>query len=384
MLTLAVAGLPFDEGPTVLLSVPLVIASLPDLGRGLRTGRWPWRRCGLDLPILCLGLLALLSILWAESPRHTWKLLGRDFGRFVLIAYLVYTHASSRRRLKAIVVAFLTGAAVCAVTGVVERIAYRAVEEYRVYGTFGHPNHCANLMTAALILLLALPAGNRKLLLLRILTALPVIVTLFFTLSRGAWLGTAVACAVLGLLRNRRLAAAGGAVVVLVGCLAILLPSTYIGERIRGMVMPSRFVAALHHRPEIWKGTITLIAESPFLGHGYGHKNFHHAWKRLPDRPDALYGAAHNTPLHIVFELGVLGLLLHVWIFGILLATVIKGFRSAADPLLRALLAALLSIGAGWSLQSLTVEHLLLEQMMVILGGLTGMGLAAARLAGRA
>ena len=62
----------------------------------------------------------------------------------------------------------------------------------------------------------------------------------------------------------------------------------------------------------------------------------------------------------------------------------IKGFRSAADPLLRALLAALLSIGAGWSLQSLTVEHLLLEQMMVILGSLTGMGLAAARLAGRA
>lgn len=377
----AVAGLPFDEGPTFLFSVPLAAALVLNLVRWLRTGRWPFHRCVLDLPVVLLAVLAGASILWAESPHHTRMLLWRDGGRWIAILYLVITHASGVRRLRSFCLAFFLGTAACSLTGLVERLVYLHVEEYRVFGTFGHPNHCANFLSASLVLVLALPLERRWIKILRLALLPPLLFTLFFTLSRSAWVGTAVALAVLGLLRNRRLLAAGAAVAAVVVVLALLLPATYIGERIRGLAVPERFIEALHHRPEIWEGSVRLIRESPVVGHGFGHKNFHYAWKRLPDRPEAQYGAAHNTPLHILFELGVLGLLLHVWIYGILLVKLVAGYRAAADPFLRGLLAALLAVAVQWLLMACTVEHILLEQMMVIIAALAGLSIAAARLA---
>lgn len=376
----AVAALPLDEGPTFLFSVPLGLAILLDLSRWLRTGSWPFRHCVLDRPVVLLTLVAVASLLWAESPHHTRMLLWRDGGRWVAMLYLVLTHASTVGRLRALCFAMATGAVVCSLVGVVERLHYLHVEQYRVFGTFGHPNHCANFLSASLILVLALPGAGRKGLLWRLLLIPPLLFTLFFTLSRSAWIGTITGLGVLGLLRNRRLLVGGAAMLAGVVILAFILPSTYIGERIRGLVMPGRFIQALHHRPEIWEGSWRLIKESPVLGHGYGHKNFHYAWKRLPDRPDAQYGAAHNTPLHILFELGVVGLLLHLWIYGRLLLRLIIGYRTAADPMVRSLLAAVLAISAGWILQSITMEHILLEQMMVIIGTVAGLGLAAAGL----
>jgi O-antigen ligase len=381
-LVAAVVGMPMDEGPTWLFSVPLVTTAVCGLIRWFRTGRWPLRRSPVDLPLLLFAVLALASLLWAESPRHTWSLWGRDFGRGALIALLVFTHVTSLVRARQVVIAFALGAAVCGVVGVVQRIHHADAAQYRAFGTFGHPNHAADLLLAALILLLALPGGRRAAW-LRGLAALPMAVTLFFTLSRAAWMGTALAFVVFGLLRRRRLMFVGVGFAALVVVLALVLPANYVGERIRGLIVPDRFVAALHDRPAIWKGSLELIRERPIVGHGYGHKNFHHAWERLENRPDRLYGAAHNTVLHVVFETGLFGLALHLWILTALLRRVIGGYRRARDPALRSLLAAVLAILAGWGLLGLTVEHLLLEQMTVVIGVVAALGFAAAALAER-
>jgi O-antigen ligase len=378
---LAVAALPFDDVLTWLFSVPFVAAVLLDLARGLRRWRWPLFAPGLTVPLVLLAAFALASIFWAESPRHTWKLWCRDFGRWALMLLLVRTHVTSRSRLKTIVTAFVAGALVCSVVGIAQRIQHGDVENYRVFGTFGHPNHCADLLTAALLLVAAYPVAGRRALAGRLLLAAPLVATLFFTLSRGAWLAAAVGLGTLGLLRNRRLLAAGAAAVLILVLLGLLLPSSYVGDRIRGLVFPDRFVSALHDRPVIWKLSLRLVAERPWLGHGWGHKNFHHAWLRLEDRPDRLYGSAHNTPLHILFELGVVGLLLHAWIYGAVLVALVRGYRAARDPTERGVLSAVLGIAAGWGLLAFTVEHLLLEQMMVVVGTVMGLGLAAAGLA---
>lgn len=376
----AVAGIAFDEGPTWLHSVPLVAAGGCALVRWLRAGRYPLRRTPIDLPLLLLGLFALASILWAESPRHTWKLFARDYGRGVLLALLVFTHATSLVRVRAVAAAFALGAFVCGVVGVVERLHYLDVDAYRVFGTFGHPNHAANLTSAGLIVLLALPTGRGGGW-VRGIAAVPMAVTLFFTLSRATWVATVLGCVVFGLLRRRRLVWIGVGCAAVVVVLAMILPANYVGERIRGLILPERFVAALHDRPAIWKGTIELIRERPLIGHGYGHKNFHHAWKRLPDRPDRLYGGAHNSVLQVVFELGLIGLGLHLWILAVFLRRVIGGYRRAREPALASLLASVIAITAGWLLLGLSVEHLLLEQMMVIIGVVAAIGLAAGELA---
>lgn len=385
-LVLAIFGLPFDEGPKILFTAPLGAAIVLTVLRGVRLGRWPisigsiaGRRVGLGWPIVLLGVVATASLLWAESPRHTRSLLWRDLGRGVLVLLLVAHHVRSTTRLRMAVTAFALGVGVCAVAGIVERAAYGDVERYRVFGTFGHPNHCANLMGAGLAVLAALPLAGRADAIFRVAVMMPAAVTLFFTLSRGAWIGTIVALGVVGLLRNRRLifAAVGMAIAIVV--VALVAPNGYLGERVRDLFESDRFVKALHHRPQIWSATWSMVKERPLLGHGYGYKNFHAAWARRDLMSGELYNAAHNTPLHVAFELGAIGLAIHAWLYLLLFIAAIRGYRATADPWRRGLVAGLLGIMIGWSVQAFTVEHILLEQMMPIIGWVAGMALAASR-----
>jgi len=378
----AIAALTFDDTLSFLFAGSLCVAAGVDLLLWLRTRRWPLRPSRLVGPVLVLGALALASLFWAESPEHTWALFCRDYGRWALMLFLVFTHATSVRRLKCMVAAFLVGALAASVIALVEHALHVHVPESRARGTFGHPNHLANYLSVAILLVLGTPAESRRTVIRSALLLTPLAVALFFTLSRGSWVALIVGGVVLAWLRNRRLLILGSAGAALVVFLAFVLPPGYTRDRIRGLIIPNRLLGALHDRPAIWRGSLHLIAESPVVGHGWGHKNFHHAWKRLPDRPPRLYGAAHNTVLHLLFELGVLGLIVHAVIYGMILATLIRGYRAATDPFLAGLLAALLAIGAGGCLLGFTIEHLLLEQMMVIIGALTGLGLAAARQAG--
>ncbi len=69
-------------------------------------------------------------------------------------------------------------------------------------------------------------------------------------------------------------------------------------------------------RWSIWRDTLVLIAQHPWLGVGFGEFNF--AWTLTPfaDRNPQFFDHTHNLPLHLAVELGVplallvLGLLL--------------------------------------------------------------------------
>ncbi len=365
----AVAALPFDDGPTLLFAAPFTVAVALGALRGVRTRRWPFARTGLELPLVLFGVLAVASLGWAELPRDTRNLLWRDLLRGVGMFWLVATHA--RRRVPAFANAFAVGVGVCVAVALVQRLLHIGVDRYRVFGTFDHPNHCADWMLVGLMLVAALPIRRVW---VRVALALPVLATLFFTLSRGAWVAALVATAVFGALRSRRALAIGAALVVAVALTAWLAPKGYVGDRVRDMVTPERFVQSLHHRPEIWAGAREMVFEQPWVGHGYGYKNFHAAWERRSSRPDALYNSAHNTPLEIAFELGVIGLALAAWIWGVVVWRLVGAARRGP-----AVAVAVLAVFVGWSLLAFTIEHVLLEQMTPIIGAWVGFGFAIAR-----
>ncbi len=66
----------------------------------------------------------------------------------------------------------------------------------------------------------------------------------------------------------------------------------------------------------IWANTLTLIAQQPWAGVGWGNFNFAWTLTPFPGRPVAFFDHAHNLPLHLAAELGlplagvVMGLLL--------------------------------------------------------------------------
>jgi hypothetical protein len=68
-------------------------------------------------------------------------------------------------------------------------------------------------------------------------------------------------------------------------------------------------------RRRIWANTLTLIAQQPWTGVGFGEFNFAWSLTAFPGRPTAFFDHTHNLPLQLAVELGlplsllVLGLL---------------------------------------------------------------------------
>lgn len=65
----------------------------------------------------------------------------------------------------------------------------------------------------------------------------------------------------------------------------------------------------------IWRNALTLIAQNPWTGVGWGNFNFAWTFTPFPDRPVAFFDHTHNLPLQLAVEIGlpataaVLGLL---------------------------------------------------------------------------
>jgi hypothetical protein len=66
----------------------------------------------------------------------------------------------------------------------------------------------------------------------------------------------------------------------------------------------------------IWKNTLTLIADQPWFGVGWGNFNMAWTFTPLPDRPVAFFDHTHNLFLQLAVELGVPAMLLITGLFG--------------------------------------------------------------------
>lgn len=83
----------------------------------------------------------------------------------------------------------------------------------------------------------------------------------------------------------------------------------YAAERLQasGDISSSRFA--------IWRNALSLVAQNPWAGVGWGNFNFAWTFTAFPDRPVAFFDHTHNLPLQLAVEIGlpatvaVLGLL---------------------------------------------------------------------------
>jgi O-antigen ligase len=86
------------------------------------------------------------------------------------------------------------------------------------------------------------------------------------------------------------------------------------------------------YRYEIYRTTPSIIESHPWLGVGAG--NYSVAAKRyaLLDQNDLPFDHAHNVPLTVAAELGVVGLLAFLWLAVALARLVVRAVRARGDP----------------------------------------------------
>jgi O-antigen ligase len=135
---------------------------------------------------------------------------------------------------------------------------------------------------------------------------------LAMTYTRGAWIGLgAGAAALLPMSRRGRLALLAG---------LVLLPAIFLvgprdlSHRFRSMFDPDE--AGITERVYMWRSGTAMWRERPLLGWGPGGVKREYSRYALPEAFKQRTGHVHNTPLQILVERGVLGLVawLAIWI----------------------------------------------------------------------
>lgn len=180
---------------------------------------------------------------------------------------------------------------------------------YRPFGTFRTPV-TFGIYLAVIGFAVALSSRGW----LRWVFALGAIVGVAATETRSAWIGSALAIAVLALQRLKRaqfrhLARLGALLYGLV-VLGLVAPTIVrpLSNRL-STVFDSDFQSN-STRVELWKSTATAIADSPLVGHGTAPLTPY-----LPQAFQAQFSHPHNNFLQVAFAFGLVGLALFVAYF---------------------------------------------------------------------
>jgi putative inorganic carbon (hco3(-)) transporter len=385
---------------------------------------WP---SGLLVAQLIVLILFILSAMGAEAPGPSLK----DTLKWVelLLVFILATDlARNRSSARWLLLALVGAAALEALYGLVQLVTGRGPSFFvigpfmRAYGHFAQPNPFAGYLGTALPLAaaLALSAGNWW----GVVThawgppgrsavarwgrlagdvrawAPPAAVLLaggiVASLSRGAWLGIAIAGAIMLAVaspRSRRLLvplAASLVVVSLLGSVGALPPiiaervgliAEYFGPfDVRGVELTPENWSVVE-RMAHWQAAWYMFLDHPWLGIGPGNYGALYDEYFLPGWIEPL-GHAHNYYLNLAAETGLLGLAAY-------LLTLVLAFRAAArglrapDPFWQTVALGVLGSLVAVAIHS-AFDNLYVHGVSVQIGGLFSLAILAATSAERA
>jgi O-antigen ligase len=212
---------------------------------------------------------------------------------------------------------------------------YTDIKTYgRFTATFGNSNHLAGYMEMAIPLLLgSLLTGFRaSKITLMICLAFFMFLAIFFSLSRGGWIGLGIGLGFVtfALLLGRRHGKKYIFVTLICGFLVlafVALSSTQVAERVRTFEQKGD-ISTVKSRMKRWPGTVEMIKDHPLSGTGPGTYatvfTQHH-----PPGYDNYHFYAHNDYLHFTAELGLFLIAVVVWM---IIALYKKAFEKLKSP----------------------------------------------------
>lgn len=303
------------------------------------------RRSGMPLlfrdhPWLAYAIVAfltwsLVSVLWAEDPVSARVETTRLIQNAILL-FIVFSSIEKRQHLLWVLGAYLGGAFLTAVVGLAGGSSSEQFNPYadtsRLSGGIGDPNELAAILIPAVAIAAFLIPTTRQPLMRWLLFSLVLVISLalFFTQSRGGLLALAVVIVVTPLLagpvRLRAVAVILAIAALGIGYFALIAPPQAIQH-------VTRFsVGSGTGREDLWRVSIRMFENHPFAGVATGNFQVIEPRYALQDinlrRPDFIVETpkvAHNTYLHILTELGLVG----IAAFGsILIGSLLVAFRA--------------------------------------------------------
>ncbi len=328
------------KAPLLALCVTIGLAAW--MANGAAMGELSWPRTAAALPLLVFLGLSAISLAYSPhshaSIAELWRL-GILAGFFFLGGQVARDH----RRMLWLARVIAGTAGLVALYGIAQRFGLDLISwggsaaTGRSFSTCGHPNFLAAYLVGTLPVTgaLFLASRDRKTLALWGADVALQALCLYFTFSRGGWLGGLGAAGAFVLVigwrdrfrgtftpRARRGWALAGIVTAAIA-LGAIAGSSYSPFRSKAASL------SIQTRVEIYRGGLRMFAAKPVLGHGTGtfevvFPRFRpREYREIDPRPRVMH--AHSEYLEILDELGVVGL----GVFGWFLFMVARsGFRA--------------------------------------------------------
>lgn len=182
----------------------------------------------------------------------------------------------------------------------------------RAVGNLRQPNHLCSLLLWGVIAVVALLEMRR----LALKWAVALVVLMVFAVELSASRTGALGIGLLALwgVLDKRLSRAARILLVLT---PVIYAVSYGAMALYGQWTDQAFGAEAriatgeatgdspNSRRRIWANALTLIAQQPWTGIGFGEFNFAWSLTAFPGRPTAFFDHTHNLPLQLAVELGL-------------------------------------------------------------------------------
>lgn len=284
--------------------------------------------------LLFLGLTVVLSLVFsfdkAASLVNLFRLLS--FFAIFVYSYLIFDTPQKLTNLARVLIFTAIIPTSVAWYQLATRGGFYDGEQWRLVGTFTHPNMLAIYLVLAISLTLFVALNLRKEAVQRIPYAVLgffFVIPLIFTYTRIAWLALAGILFVVGVVRFRKLLVAAALIFFM---FYIFVP--FFQERINtlsgvGVTDSSSW------RLDLWRDIIGYIKNKPWFGYGPGTASIF-LGKNIPRL--MMDTEPHNDYLRMWLEGGIVLLLSYLWIFWDFIKRLYRGFKEETRPRLKMLI----------------------------------------------
>ncbi len=288
--------------------------------------RFKFRSLPFDVPVIIFILFGAVSVFM--SPARSFELIYNFFGivgLYILTYILVGQNIRSKEQMIKLAKALALSGFFVVMYGYFQYIFGVDISEMkwvdgeafpelrkRIFSTLENPNVLAGyldvMICLALGMFLKISGNTQKIILVVVIGMLTA--CLAMTYSRGAFLSIAIVFVICGIVKDRRLL-----ILFAILTAAIIYSDSTFLQRILSIFTTSAD-SSEGLRIGIWVSTISMIADHPFVGIGWGAFKFVYPQYNyyLADNSITIYHA-HNLFLQTAAEVGIVGALAYFWYF---------------------------------------------------------------------
>jgi O-antigen ligase len=331
------------------------------------------RATPLDWYFLAYIGAEILSGIFSTNPAQSFT-----FAKRVLLIAVVYYFASmaARRNHASRYIAVLLGSAIAVALIGVLKLIFADPDSTRRLGIFQFYMTTSELMMMSALLIVPFllhPKTPSRLRWIALAGLVPILISLYATVTRGAYLATAAGILIIALIRNRKLIVPFLAVILL----AAIFAPPYVQDRVKSIV-------DLQHpenqsRLMLWTLGAKIVADHPIVG--VGDIDLHELFVQYsPPGTDIPWGHVHNTLLQLLVSLGVVGFVAILALFGRIVIVEWQVYKRVKDDWLAGSFAlGAIAVFAGFQVNGLTEWSFGDQEVVLLLWTTLGLTLALDR-----